>query len=711
VANVIPFRKPGPEDNDPGDARTDDAGHELAIIEPTSVLPAPADWRQVTLSRPTWSGTKLRLGRAWSILWRWAVWQTFVATPKRLSYCIKWLTLGLVYGVVDLARWTFAADERREDKVGSGKTRKGAAVRGGREADHLAWWRLGAVFVPPVFAWLVLWHYVVRDPLPSMEFLPDWAMYAWAVPYLIWAIVYGHGKDTKPYVPPAAPRQRTDATAVAMTDALRALAILKPEPKTTGGKMPGVVTQAAMPRPMGQALRTLWDLPADCGKSAADVIAVQERLAGAFATPLSQFVVRLGSHPSQFEILQFKTDPFAGPMPVHPLAEAPVWDVWDGLPFGVSVLGEVEVIGLVFTSTLIGARPRRGKSFAARSALAGAVLDPYVRFHVFNGKAGETWEGIKPICEDYVAGAHDEDIATVAQSLERLVREMKDQHARIRGSKLTRDQARDLSAGVPVRVVVVDEAQEYLSDPKHGPRIEAALVTLAKVGPSAGFSPYLITQRPDEKSFPTTLRAVLGVRYCLNVMSYHDSNVVLGPDMSKLGFDASKITHKGVGILRPDEDANGAPDSFEACRTVRTFLIGEDDTTPGGAEDWASICARGIALREELGTMPGQVIELAERVSVSDETLNATELWERLQRYAPEATPSKVTDHNSLGRHLAMKGLASASDGIRRGRSRASVERVLGLSVGRLAGVSDPSDLTEDLTDSDTDPDTSTDTH
>lgn len=684
MSNVVPFRRNRADDAHDTELATPGHGAELEVLQPSAV-DMGAGWQ--SFGRPTLAGVRHRVRRGWSLTWRWLVWRTFVSLPVALAYCVRWLAFGLTHGVVDLARWCYAGDERREDKAGTGKTRKGAAVKSGSAADHLGWWRLGAVLVPPLFAWLVLWQFLVNEPEPSLAWLPDWAMYAWVLPYVVWATVYGHGKDRKPYTPPATPRLRTEATAVAMIAVLRANEILKPEPRTANAQMPGVVVQAAMPQDRGNVLRTLWDLPADCGKSAADVIAKRERLAGAFATKLEQFHVRLGAHPAQFEVLQFKRDPFGGPMPIHPLADAPSYDVWDGLPFGVGVLGDVEVVGLVFTSSLIGARPRRGKSFAARSKLAGAVLDPYVKWHVFNGKAGETWDAVRPFSEHYVAGADTAEIAQVCAGLEELVAIMREQHRAIRGSKLTRAQARDLNSPVWVRVVVVDEVQEYLPDPTYGARIESALVTLAKVGPSAGISLELITQKPDERSFPSTLRAVLGARYCLQVMSYHDSNVVLGPDMSKLGYDASKIQHRGVGILRPDEDANGQPDSFEHCRMVRTFAIGDEE----GGEDWEAICRRGTQLRDDLlastlelpeaelvtdddtaaGARPMGLVRLVARTLCEHGDMSATGLLAALPEPWSALTPAQ------LGVELKAVGLSSVeTHSGRRYRASEAVARV-----------------------------------
>ena len=107
----------------------------------------------------------------------------------------------------------------------------------------------------------------------------------------------------------------------------------------------------------------------------------------------------------------------------------------------------------------------------------------------------------------------------------------------------------------------------------------------------------LATQRPDSKTIPSGLRAVLGSRFALRVMDWRDSNIVLGEQMNTRGYDSSRLlaSHKGVGILRPDGDTQAGADVL--ALTVRTYYMPN--------EDWQVICQRGRALREAEGTLSG----------------------------------------------------------------------------------------------------------
>jgi DNA segregation ATPase FtsK/SpoIIIE, S-DNA-T family len=107
----------------------------------------------------------------------------------------------------------------------------------------------------------------------------------------------------------------------------------------------------------------------------------------------------------------------------------------------------------------------------------------------------------------------------------------------------------------------------------------------------------MATQRPDSKTIPSGLRAVLGSRFALRVMDWRDSNIVLGEQMNTRGYDSSRLlaSHKGVGILRPDGETQAGADVL--ALTVRTYYMPN--------EDWQVICQRGRALREAEGTLTG----------------------------------------------------------------------------------------------------------
>jgi S-DNA-T family DNA segregation ATPase FtsK/SpoIIIE len=177
-------------------------------------------------------------------------------------------------------------------------------------------------------------------------------------------------------------------------------------------------------------------------------------------------------------------------------------------------------------------------------------------------------------------------------------------------SKVTPDMSRDKALNMPITAIFIDEVQVPLEDRTpvdvQGKKLTAGeyvgelLTWLAKKGPAAGIVLVLATQRPDSKTIPSGLRAVLGSRFALRVMDWRDSNIVLGEQMNTRGFDSSRLlaSHKGVGILRPDGDTAAGADVL--AMTVRTYYMPN--------EDWRMICEQGRALREAAGTLTGHAV-------------------------------------------------------------------------------------------------------
>jgi S-DNA-T family DNA segregation ATPase FtsK/SpoIIIE len=269
----------------------------------------------------------------------------------------------------------------------------------------------------------------------------------------------------------------------------------------------------------------------------------------------------------------------------------------------------------VWTSLLVGAIPRQGKTFAARLAAAGLVLDPYTRLYVADFKAGKDWDAAAHVAHRFMSGDESTHVLALVEWLVELVGEVQGRYRRMRDlddvicpeSKVTPEMSRDVALDMPVTAIFIDEVQVSLEDRTpvtvEGKKLAAGeyvgelLTWLAKKGPAAGIVLVLATQRPDSKTIPSGLRAVLGSRFALRVMDWRDSNIVLGEQMNTRGYDSSRLlaSHKGVGILRPDGDTQAGTDVL--ALTVRTYYMPN--------EDWQVICRRGRALREMTGTLTG----------------------------------------------------------------------------------------------------------
>jgi S-DNA-T family DNA segregation ATPase FtsK/SpoIIIE len=359
------------------------------------------------------------------------------------------------------------------------------------------------------------------------------------------------------------------------------------------------------------------DLPAT--RKAADVIKNRDALASALAVDEVQLIVERvrgrGGHAGRVSMWVADEDPYAAPPIPTPLITAARWDAWVPVPFGRDARGRPVSLSLVWTSLLVGAIPRQGKTFATRLPAAGLILDPHTRLYVFDGKGGKDWKAAEQVAYRFVCGDDLTQVEAVRDGLIELVAETQMRFARMAElpdevcpeSKITPQVSRDPGLNMPITAVIIDEVQVFLENPTRqevgarkttiGAYIAELLTYLAKKGPAAGIIVILATQRPDTKTIPSALRAVLGSRFALRVMDWRDSNIILGEQMNTRGYDSSKLlpSHKGVGILRPDGEPDAGADVL--ATTVRSHYMPNPE--------WRTICERGRALREAAGTLAG----------------------------------------------------------------------------------------------------------
>jgi S-DNA-T family DNA segregation ATPase FtsK/SpoIIIE len=359
------------------------------------------------------------------------------------------------------------------------------------------------------------------------------------------------------------------------------------------------------------------DLPAT--RKAADVVKNRDALASALAVDEVQLIVERvrgnGGHAGRVSMWVADEDPYARPPLRTPLLGVTQWDAWRPVPFGRDARDRRIDLPLVWTSLLVGAIPRQGKTFAARLAASGLILDAWVRLLVADFKAGKDWDAAGQVAHRFMSGDESEHVLALVDWLVELVAEVQERYRRMRDlddltcpeSKVTPEMSRDKALNMPVTAIFIDEVQVPLEDRTavevQGKKLTAGeyvgelLTWLAKKGPAAGIVLVLATQRPDSKTIPSGLRAVLGSRFALRVMDWRDSNIVLGEQMNTRGFDSSRLlpSHKGVGILRPDGDTAAGADVL--AMTVRTYYMPN--------EDWRTICEQGRALREAAGTLTG----------------------------------------------------------------------------------------------------------
>ena len=323
-------------------------------------------------------------------------------------------------------------------------------------------------------------------------------------------------------------------------------------------------------------------------------------------------------------------DPYAKASALWPLLAKGSVDIFEPFAFGEDQRGRVVRLQLMFTSLLIGAIPRMGKTFAARVPALACALDPIVELHIYDGKGGQDWRPFERIAYRVGFGVRDEVVLGLVEDLRALVTDMNRRYDTIATlpadicpeSKVTRAIAERRSLKLWPILVSIDEFQRYSGHPIYGDEIVSLLTELCKVGPSVGIMIELATQKPDGKAVPTDLRDNIGTRFALKTMTWQSSEAVLGAGSYTAGYDSSRFqrAHKGVGILLGADDSG----TVEEALTVRT------NRTP--IADIDAVIGRARGLRETAGTLTGYAAgersQAVEAVSLLDDVLTVVPVGE-----------------------------------------------------------------------------------
>lgn len=359
--------------------------------------------------------------------------------------------------------------------------------------------------------------------------------------------------------------------------------------------------------------RCMLDLP--FGKTADKAIACRDEIASGLDVDerqvfLSRVRGAVGSM-RRVDMWVCDVDPLsisAGPSELITRQAVNFWEPW---PFGRNERGDTVELCVLWGAMLIGAIPRRGKTFCARLVALAAALDPHVTLHIFDQKGSPDWTPFEHVADrifygdraDPDTGVHP--LGALLDTANDLLAEVDRRNRVLRGlpkaicpeGKLTEELSRTASLGMQLQLLVVDEVQRGFTNKDFKDELEQALTDLAKVGPSVGIIPLCATQKPDAKSTPTGFRDQFGIRFALYMTTRDASEAILGAGAGGEGMHAHKLSPDalGAGILRGTGDAkiNGG--------VVRTGYA--------DAADAEEICRRGRALRERAGTLSGMAVD------------------------------------------------------------------------------------------------------
>jgi hypothetical protein len=358
----------------------------------------------------------------------------------------------------------------------------------------------------------------------------------------------------------------------------------------------------------GEGSAVLVDLP--YGKTLKDAVEAKDRIASGIDVTESQIFIRRDPTSTRRHMLWVADrDPLAVPVGRTPLLACRATDIWKPAPLGLDERGQLVKVPILWHSILVGALPRQGKTFSARLLALFAALDPHCKLDVFDASGKPDWRKFALVADSCAFGLtptrEGKPPEILLATLEGIRADVEDRYERLSGlpthicpeGKLTRAIARDPRYEMPVRVLVLDEMQEYFELGPISSQIAELLVYLVRVAPGAGVSLIDATQRPSgigsggevAKRF-TAFRDLHALRFSLRTPDWRVSEMVLGAGSLGEGVDSSKLLpeYKGVGILRGATDANP---------TVRCFLADHPDAE--------KILAAARQLRERAGTLDG----------------------------------------------------------------------------------------------------------
>ncbi|MDQ0843629.1 cell division protein FtsK [Streptomyces sp. V1I6] len=428
-------------------------------------------------------------------------------------------------------------------------------------------------------------------------------------------------------------------------------------------RLTGKDQSISFPRPIGRdgdGWRVVVDLP--YGKTFEDAVSARTRLAsGLDIAPTQLFLDKDETSGRRVSYWIADRDPLAVPAGRTPLLGATRVDFWKPFPWGVDERGNPVMASMLWLSLLVGAVPRQGKTFSARTIALAAALDPHVRLIVFDGKASPDWRAFTKVAHRIGFGIVPRNgvdpVEHLVAALMELKADVEDRYHRLSElplhicpeGKLTPELSRDKKLNMPLTLVVVDEVQEYLQHPVHGKTVLELLVYLARVAPAVGVSVMNSTQKPDDTACPSVLRDQHQARFSLRVGSWQVSDVVLGAGSYSEGLDASRLlkSHKGVGLLKGMSDDSGI---------VRTYLA--------DGRDADTVLTRARALREDEGTLSGDAAGEVTAVHNGDAILTdvAAVLGRKEDKVWSETIVDRLAELNpdAYGEWAALEGRAKA---------------------------------------------------
>ncbi|MBQ0902685.1 FtsK/SpoIIIE domain-containing protein [Micromonospora sp. U21] len=316
----------------------------------------------------------------------------------------------------------------------------------------------------------------------------------------------------------------------------------------------------------------------------------RDNLAAALRLPVDQVWPEVGpDHPGQVDL-------WVGYQPSSKMGQ-PKWtlaadnartSVFESNPFATDSRQRPISTVLFARNFLVGGQPGSGKSYAARTLLTIAMLDPTVELKVAEFKGVGDFLDVQRLCSTYAVGVDDDAFETGSNIITWALAECERRGKRIleakkRGDapegKVTPELAAKRGSGLHPVFILLDEVHELFAAV---PGAAAACERAIKRGRALGIIFCLATQIPDKDSLPPNITRCITTRWCLSVLGQVENDMILGTGAYKRGMTAT--------VYRPGVDAGwGVMVGVDKPGSARSFY-----PTP---EVTAAIVARAGQLR------------------------------------------------------------------------------------------------------------------
>ncbi|WP_207943749.1 hypothetical protein [Actinomadura sp. KC345] len=395
-----------------------------------------------------------------------------------------------------------------------------------------------------------------------------------------------------------------------------------------------------------------------------DVVKAKDDLAsGLDVAPSQVYLTHDPTSHRRHTLTVMDRDPLALPAGKTPLLDCKRRNIWNPAPFGLDEHGRKVTLGLLWISILVGAQPRKGKTFAARLLALYAALDPSVRLSVVDGKNSPDWNKFAMVAYHFIRGTVPNRAGDPVRQLIAALAEIKTHIIEVNDflstlppeecpeGKLTEELCRRYPKRLFIWMLVMEEFQNYfeLEDQDDNKEIAALLSYIIAVGPSSGVILLSSSQKPsgvgagDVSRLFNRYRDNHAVRFALRCGNRNVSDAILGGDAYSEGFDASTLPvgkpYLGVGYLY------GAADETP---TVRTHLADHGDAekilTAARTFRERAGTLNGYAAGQDTGTPDRDVLADVLAVFAGDPGLHWTELAERLAEQYPDRWADTTAD-------------------------------------------------------------------